>query len=231
MRTKTLLLLVLSTFSGLNAFAAPLPPEFTATYDVTKGFFKIGEAKRSLKKQDDKWVYTSVSKTTGFIGSILSTKIIQSTTFEMKDGLIRPLKYAYNKNKTEHVVRQNYDWEKKQVFSQSGEKLHIYDIPDKVQDQSIYQLSLMLDVADGNRDLTYHVAENVRLMNYQIKGAREEKIKSIFGKIKTVAVQIKAKRNKTTIWFAPKYHFMPIKIEFEEDGTTFLAKLTKLEGL
>lgn len=220
-------------FTFITSFmleAAPLPPEFTATYEVKKGPLSIGKAVRSLEKQNDQWVYISSSKTTGFIGSLFPENITQTTRFEFKDGLIRPLTYHYNRNKGKKVVVQKYDWQKNQVISESGDNLYIYDIPEKVQDQSIYQLSLMLDLASGKRDFTYHVAENVRLMDYKIDYQGTETIKSELGKTETEVVQITTKNNKTTIWSAPKYHYLPIKIQFEEDGTSFMAELTELKG-
>lgn len=224
------IIFIISFLVSLSSVAAPVPPDFTATYEVKKGYFKIGEAVRTLKKQEDGWLYTSHSKTTGFIAALLSTDILQTTKFNLSNGLIRPLIYTYNKNNGAHKVHQTYDWEKKKVFSQSGDKLHIYDIPEKVQDQSIYQLSMMLDLADGIKDTTYHVAENVRLMDYQIKSLGFETIDSELGKIHTKVMRVKTRKNKTTIWFSPKHHFLPIKIEFDEDGTTFLATLVKLKG-
>ena len=211
-------------------FAATLPPEFTATYEIKKGFITIGEATRSLRKSGDQWQYTSDSRTTGFLGAVFPTKIIQTTQFDITDSLIRPLHYKYTKNKTAKVVNQKYDWEQHKVYSQSDEKLHVYEIPDKVQDQSIYQLSMMLDLADGKRDFTYHVAENVRLMDYFIKALPPKTIKTFRGKMQTTVMRIKTKRNTTTIWFAPSLHYLPVKIEFEEDGTTFVALLTNLHG-
>ncbi len=220
------LLLVGSSAAG----AVTLPPEFTATYDVKKGFFKIGKAVRKLRKTDDKWTYTSDSRTTGLIGSLFSEHIIQTTEFDLKNGVIRPLSYQYDRNKGEKTVQQTFDWQHNQVLSQRDDKESLYDIPQKVQDQSIYQLSLMLDLANGSGDLVYHVAENVRLVDYTIKYLGKERVKSRLGKFDTLAVEVKTKKNKTTIWCAPKLHYLPIKIEFEEGGTTFVAWLKEIEG-
>lgn len=219
-------LFVLST----GSHSAQLPPEFTATYEVKKGFVVIGEAVRKLRKNKGKWTYISDSRTTGFIGSMFSEHIVQTTEFEFKNGLIRPLIYKYTRNKGQKNVLQTYNWDKMEVFSQRDEKSSTYAIPEKVQDQSIYQLSVMLDLADGLRDFTYHVAENVRLVDYQVKYKGIKTVKSRLGKYKTHVVEVKGKKNKTRIFCAQKLHNLPLKIEFEEGGTSFIAWLKRIEG-
>lgn len=230
---KTLLYaLFASFFFTQTVYAATLPAAFTAIYNIKKGPIKLGEAVRQLKKTGSDWQYTSTSRTTGFFGAIVPTVIIQTSHFDWTNGMIRLRSYDFTKNKTAKVVHQVYNWDKKQVISQDGDKRHVYAIPDKVQDQSIYQLSLMLDIADGKRNFVYHVAENVRLKDYHIKYVGHDSIESNIngtrGRIDTVKVSISTKDNKTTIWFSPAHFFIPAQIEFEEGGTSFMAYLKKL---
>ncbi len=224
-----LLALMILLFST-SLMGASLPPEFVAKYDIKKGFVTLGEAIRKLEKAGDHWRYVSDSRTTGFLGALVSEHIIQVTDFEIKNNLIRPLIYRYDRNKGKKTVLQTYDWENHRVISRRDDKVSEYAIPTKVQDQSIYQLSLMLDLADGLRDFTYHVAENVRLVDYKIQYLGTKKLKSRLGRFKTIVVQVKTKNNKTTIWCAPSLHFLPIKIEFIEDGTSFTAWLKEIRG-
>ena len=216
----------------LNAgYGADLPPDFVARYEIKKGFIKIGEAQRSLSSKDGKLRYISDSRTTGVIARLFPEDIIQTTEFVFDNQLIKPIHYSYNRNNGEKTVEQDYIWKKKQVKSQRGNDLFEYSIPDKVQDQSIYQLSLMLDLADGLRNFTYHIAENVRLVDYQVKNQGQQSIDTPLGKINTIKVQVKNNRIETTIWCAEKYHFLPVKIKHEENGTSFTAWLTQVKGL
>ncbi len=212
--------------------AAQLPPDFVAHYELKKGFFKIGEAKRSLqRKNNNRLVYTSDSKTTGFIASVFKEHIYQTTEFYFENNTVKPITYFYSRNKGKKTVKQTYDWQQKMVHSQRNDKLFEYSIPDKVQDQSIYQLSLMLDLADGKRNFTYHIAENVRLVDYQVRKIGNKRLKTDLGKFDTIVMQVKNSKIKTTIWCAKSLYYLPVKIEHEEGGSTFTAYLKSIQGL
>jgi len=217
-------------FSSLS-IAAELPPDFVAKYKITKGFVTIGKAKRSLSTNGTQKVYVSDSRTTGFIGSLFKEKIIQKTEFAFEDSMLKPLKYYYDRNNGKKKVEQTYDWKKGWVHSQRDDKLSEYEIPTGSQDQSSYQLALMLDLADGKRNFSYQIAENVRLVNYELKHLGNKKLKTIYGKLDTVVIQVKTKKMKTTIWSAPSLHYLPVKIEHEEKGTSFYAHLESVQGI
>jgi len=222
-------LLCLSSGSLLSA---PLPPTFEAKYEIKKGFIKIGDANRKLtQSKDGHYIYTSDSKTTGIIASLFKEHILQKTAFTFENNIIKPQTYKYNRNGGKKTVDQTYNWENNSVFSQRNDKSFEYDIPDVVQDQSIYQLSLMLDLADGKRNFTYQIAENVRLVDYQVRKIGQKRLKTDIGKFNTVVMQVKNSKIKTTIWCAKDLHYLPVKIEHEEGGTTFTAYITSVQGL
>jgi len=213
-------------------YAADLPPDFVAHYEIKKAFLKIGDAKRSLKKQaDGDFVYTSDSKTSGFVAALFSEHIQQSTIFTYEDNLLKPQKYSYSRNGGKKTVEQTYNWQSKMVHSQRNDKLFEYEIPNKVQDQSIYQLSLMLDLADGKRNFTYHIAENVRMIDYHVRQISNKKIKTELGKLDTVVMQVHNSKITTTIWCAKALNYLPVKIEHEEGGATFTAYIKSVTGL
>ncbi|MDH5259690.1 MAG: DUF3108 domain-containing protein [Gammaproteobacteria bacterium] len=229
--SRFFLILICSIF-GSYSFAIGLPPSFTANYEIKKGFLKIGDATRSLKTETNgNYIYTSDSKTTGFIASLFNEHILQSTKFTFENNLIKPQKYFYSRNRGKKNVTQTYDWQKKMVHSQRDNKLFEYSIPDKVQDQSIYQLSLMLDLAEGKRNFTYHIAENVRLVDYQVRHIGSKRIETEVGKLNTVIMQVSNSKITTTIWCAQALNYLPVKIEHEEGGTTFTAYIKTVSGL
>jgi len=231
---KTIATLVLLLVSA-SCYAATLPPPFSAKYEIKKGFVSIGYATRSFFTDKDKFFYVSDSKTTGVIAALFKERIIQTTQFQFDNNIVRPITYTYDRNKGKMLVEQSYDWQKGEVFSQrfkkSQNKIYEYEIPIGAQDQSSYQLALMIDLASGKRNFSYHIAENVRLMDYDVRHVGDRKLETIRGKLDTVVVQVKTKKVKITIWCAPKLHYLPVKIEHEEDGTSFEAVLTSLKGI
>jgi len=234
---KTVLyVIVISLFSmapfAAELYAAKLPADFEARYEIKKGFIKIGDARRSLKRTTNgNAIYTSHSKTTGFISSLFKENILQTTEFTFKNGLIKPQTYVYNRNNGQKNVKQTYDWQNKIVRSQRDDKLFEYAIPNKVQDQSIYQLSLMLDLSDGKRSFTYQIAENVRLVDYDINQVSSVRLETALGKLETVVIQVRNKKINTKIWCAKAYNYLPVKIEHDEGGGVFTAYIKSVSGL
>jgi len=217
---------------SLPVNSAELPPSFVAKYQIKKGFFKLGDAKRLLKRsKNGMYIYESDSKTSGLVGALFSEHILQTTQFTFSDNTIKPEKYTYNRNNGKKTVVQTYNWQTKNVISQRNDKTFEYSFPDKVQDQSIYQLSLMLDLADGKRNFTYHIAENVRMVDYQVRQIGSRSLKTKIGKFETIVMQVQNSKIKTTIWCAKTLHYLPVKIEHEEGGTTFTAEITSVTGL
>jgi len=221
---------ILILITGIST-AATLPPPFSAKYEIKKGFMSIGYAKRTFFTKEDKLYYVSDSKTAGVIAAFFKERIVQTTQFQFENDIIKPLTYDYDRNKGKKTVKQNYDWDKGQVFSQRGNKASEYEIPLGAQDQSSYQLALMIDLATGKRNFTYHIAENVRLMDYDIRHTGNKTLSTIRGKLDTIIVRVKTKKGKITIWCAPKLHYLPVKIEHDEDGTSFVAELISLTGI
>lgn len=213
------------------AGAETLPPTFSAKYEIKKGFISIGFATRSFFTEEDKRYYVSDSKTAGVIGALFKEHIIQKTHFLFEYGVVKPLSYHYDRNNGKKTVKQTYNWKKGEVFSQRDDKSFEYKVPVGAQDQSSYQLALMIDLANGKRNFTYHIAENVRLMDYDVRHTGNEKISTIRGTLDTVVMQVKTKKVKITIWCAPKLHYLPVKIEHDEDGISFIAELVSLNGL
>ncbi|MDH5693957.1 MAG: DUF3108 domain-containing protein [Gammaproteobacteria bacterium] len=213
--------------------AEHFPPAFSAEYDVKKGFLKVGEASRHLKVfSKNKVEYTSVSKTTGLVGALLGDHITQTTMLEYAEGRPRPLIYHYRRTGRENYeVNQKYDWNKKHVYIQVDKDKLSYDFPPGSQDQSSYQLALMIDLAHGKRNFDYHIAENRRLKTYHIKHLRDETVDSIYGDLKTVVISHEDnKGNRTTLWCAEDLFFLPVKIEHRENGISFTAYLTRTSG-
>lgn len=219
-------------FFSMHVTSAGLPPSFVAKYKIKKGFIKIGNAKRQLETgKNGKYIYTSDSKTTGFVAALFSEHILQVTRFSFSNNMIKPEKYYYDRNNGKKTVEQTYNWDTNIVRSKRNDKTFEYTFPNRVQDQSIYQLSLMLDLANGKRNFTYHIAENVRMVDYQVRKVGNERLKTDIGTFDTIIMKVKNNKIETTIWCAKALHYLPVKIEHKEGGITFTAFVTSATGL
>jgi hypothetical protein len=228
---RTLLVSVFLLY-GLNLQAGELPPAFKAQYVVRKGPLELGRATHELRYGDNgELVFLSRSDTTGLADLLVSDHIRETTRLKHNADHLLPLEYHYQrKGKRSRTISQRFDWTKNTVSSDI-DRQH-YDIPlvPGTMDQSAYQVSLMTDLAAGERDFNYHVVGKNDISTWAIKHVGDEVVDTVLGKLDTVVIQ-RNDRQITTMWCAPRLHFLPVKIQHEENGGVFTAYLDSVEGL
>jgi hypothetical protein len=224
-----MLLLVVAGAAPLQA--SGLPPEFRAQYVVKKGPLVLGHAMRELQHAEDgQLVFVSTSDTSGLADMLINDHIRETSYLRQDGGHLLPVKYEYRRNgKRTRSISQQYDWQQDSVISHLDERVFEYPIPDVTYDPNGYQVSLMIDLAGGANDLDYNIAGSKRLKTYDIRHIGDEQVKTPLGRLDTVVIQRKTDQI-TTMWCAPALHYLPVKIEHEEDGITFTASLESVSG-
>jgi hypothetical protein len=223
------LLLALAIVAPLRAEGPP--PAFRAEYVVRKGPLELGVSVRELQHADDgQLVFRSSSDTTGLADLLLDEHIRETAYLRWNGQHALPVKYEYSRDgkRTRHITQQ-YDWQAARVTSRLDERVFEYPIPAVTYDPAGYQVSLMVDLADGARDLEYHIASSKHLSTWDIRHVGNEAVSTPLGRLDTVVIQRKTDQ-VTTLWCAPGLHFLPVKIEHEEDGMTFTAYLQSVSG-
>jgi hypothetical protein len=144
---------------------------------------------------------------------------------------VQPLEYLYQRDgRKNSTFSQQFDWEEGYVTSRVNEKVYRFKLDPGAIDQSAYQISLMIDLAKGERVFHYHVAGKSGMRTYDISHVGDETINTVYGDLDTVVIQRKDKQI-TTMWCADDLHFLPVKIQHEEKGMVFTAYLESVEGL
>ncbi len=225
------LFLFLPFFNASNATNAQLPPDYIAKYSIKVGPMKIGRAIRSLEKlSDGRYQFISDSKSTGFVSWFAKPRVVQTSIFHFKDGVIKPESYHFV-NEKKLNVKQQYHWESQVVVSQRNDETIEYEIPLNTYDQNIYQLAIMLDLGNKKRETSYQLAENKRLKTYKVEYAGTKTIDTIFGKLEVEKVRGKDKNGSTVLWFAKRLKYLLVRIDYKEKGVTFTAYLDELSGI
>lgn len=231
-RTKTGIIAIMIILP-IGMITAGILPDFTTTYTVKMGIIELGEVRHVLTAGgNDLFTYESIAKTSGFIAWLFDQRTIQSSSFKYRGDRIIPVEYRNRTQgrKTKNVW-QKYDWNNGSVSSHVDDKVFKYQIPPDTLDQNIYQLSLMLDLAQGKRQMLYHIAEDHRLKSYLVQSINDTKIDTLFGSLNTVVIRYKNKNSETTLWCAKDLAFLPVRIDYEDDGGKYSAFLTSVDGL
>lgn len=232
---------IISTCCGLLLYShnlvaaqAQLPPDFVAFYKIENSFLTLGEAERRFKKQNDNtFTYTSLSKTSGVVAFFAKERLEETTQFVIENAQVQPLSYQYQRVGRKHqTVKQTFNWQQQTVTSLIDDKAPIlYEIPQKTLDLNVYQFSLMYDLANGLRNMEYHLAEHKKLRSYPIRFIRNETIDSLFGPVETLVIERTYKKLRTTLWAAPRLFYLPVRIKHEEKGDKYTATLQRLTGM
>jgi hypothetical protein len=225
-------LLIFAALLVLNVQAGELPPAFKAHYVVKKGPFALGNASREWQPgADGELVFHSGSDTTGLAELLYSDHITETTRLQHDGTRLVPQEYQYRRSgKRNQVISQQFDWQQGSVTSRVDETVYEYQLPPGTIDQSAYQVSLMIELAKGNREFSYPVAYKNKIRIYDIRHIGDERLETALGELNTVVLQRKTSRT-TTLWFAYDLHFLPVKIQHEEKGGVFTAYLESVEGL
>ncbi|MEZ5542181.1 MAG: DUF3108 domain-containing protein [Pseudomonadota bacterium] len=226
------MLILLLAMAGTNALhATEAPPAFRAEYVVKKGPMLLGRSVRQLEHgADGQLVFQSSSDTTGLANLLLNEHIRETSHLRLNGAHVLPQAYEYRRDgKRTRRVSQQYDWQQDSVTSTLDERVYHFEIPAVTYDPSGYQVSLMIDLAGGARDMDYSIASSKGLRTWDIRHVGDETVKTPLGTLDTVVIQRKTDQ-VTTMWCAPKLHYLPVKIVHEEDGVAFTATLESLSG-
>lgn len=213
-------------------WAGELPPSFTAHYDVHKGI-KIGEAVRRFENRGDgKLFYESDSKTTGFIALLVNEDIVEKSWFTFDGKQTVPEKYLYQRDgRKNRTIEQRFEWDKGVAVSRYDDESKEIELVPGAVDQNMYQLSLMVDLKRGLRNMEYPIVRKDKLKVFPIRHLRNERIETPLGTFETVVIQRWEKTSQTTMWCAEALQFLPVRIEHVEKDDKFTAKIQRVEGL
>lgn len=233
LRRLFLLLLALSSFGVM----AETLPDFQASYVVRLNGIQAGELETKLETQASGLRrYSSYSRAKGLF-SLLKPDIVEETSiWRDHDNEIQPQHYLYERSggKKEKRLEMEFDWQQAVVHIDDRQHPWQLELEPGTLDKLVYQFSLMRDLEQGRRDLSYRIADGGRLKTYQMRVLGEETIVTPLGQIHTVKLRRdrdKPSDRQTTLWCAPALGYLPVRLQHEEDSTVFTAELNMLDGI
>ncbi len=215
-----------------TASAGLAPERFTAIYVVKKGFVDIGEVRRTFTPgANDRYVFESVTSTTGMAAWVVKGSIIERSTGVLKNAAIQPLEYFYERSFGKgKQVKLDFDWDKNTVTNSVNKNPWVMPLEPGTLDNLVYQIALMRDMAPGKRDYSYKIADGGKTKIYQAVVLGEEETATPAGKYHTVKITRVGDKRGTTLWCAPKLNYLPVRIE-QTDDDDFVAVLKSVEGI
>ncbi len=200
----------------MNAF--PLA-EYQAQYNVSWLGIYSGKSTHSLKRQSN-GQYHFEARTEPNV-RILPYHSLESSDFTWKQGEIMPQNYYYNIQEGTRHKKGNvsFDWETHKIRNLNIPEKWETDLTQGMQDKLTQTLCLRQSLLNGSTSLQYMVAERDKLKNYTFVIIGEERLQTKLGTLDTVKIEhISRKGHRTTMWFAKKLDYLPVKMAQSRRG-------------
>ncbi|EIJ43027.1 Protein of unknown function (DUF3108) [Beggiatoa alba B18LD] len=228
--------LLISITAPIWAADNHFPPNFTANYTVYAKGITVGEGTRRLSRlADGRYYFEAQSHTVGVAALFRDDTLEEKSIFELIDNQARPLEYVYNQSSSRKpkFVHIKFDWANHLAKNIAPDKPWEIPIENGTVDMMLYQVILMQELQAGKRDLQYRIVDKGEVKTYIPRYLGDEQIDTGIGKLQTLKYERISEngKRKTTIWAAPKLHYLPVRVEHEERGDTFSLVLDTVEGL
>ena len=223
-------------------FSSPLLaqglPDFSANYLIRLNGIQAGELKRSLVTQADTHrLFKSETQAKGVFAFFKPEKIVETSLWRMDNDTIAPQQYRYIRTggKKDKIMALDFDWAAEQIHIDDKKQPWSLALEIGTLDKLVYQLALMSDLAAGQHQFNYRIADGGKIKQYKITEISHETITTPLGDIETIKLtreRNRPKDRKTTLWCAPSLQYLPVMLEhIEKDGTVFTASLRRLSGI
>ena len=230
---KLSLLLSGALLATLGQGAAALDPEpFDAFFGLESHGVTIGETRWQLQREPGGFVLEARSEAAGIATLLGENRVVERSQWKRGDTGLLPAAYRYERSgKREKLVSIAFDWDAGVVYNTAAGETWRMDVPDGTVDKLSYLLKLMADLAAGERDVSYPIADGGKLKTYRLHVAGSATLETELGAVEVLEVvrERPDSDRETTLWMAPELGFLPVLIEHREpDGESVTMKIRSL---
>ena len=192
-------------------------PDFKASYELSRGSMKIGNASLEFSTgANGSYTYTSRSSTLRWVAWFLKGKLYETSHGTITENGFRPDRYHYKRSggSREREADLTFDWQSLRVQNDVEDSRWGMDILPGTIDKLASQLGMMHALASGETDITFSIADGGKLKAYRFMVVGEETLELPAGTFATVKVSKLREDDsrETLIWCAPALHYLPVRI-------------------
>lgn len=191
----------------------------------TEGKAKITYNLIDNKQYQLKWL----TEGSGIV-ALLFPDLLQTSEGELTKAGLQPKSYLYQfGNKTDKTRTANFDWQTRKVILQTSKGTKTEDLSEGTQDilSFMYQFMYVAPL----QTMQIHIATGKKLATYDYSFEGEENINSVLGELKTIHITHSNSDadEKTELWLAIDYQFVPVKIrKTEKNGDVVEMVATRI---
>lgn len=192
---------------------------------------KIGVTKISYRMQENgRYELTSTTEAKGLAALVVAGKLLQQSEGVVTSEGLQPQFFSYQYGKGENKKQQSrFDWEQHTVTLESAKGVKTVALPAGSQDLLSFMYQFIF--TPPLEQLTLHISNGKKLSEYSYSFEGEETLNAEFGSVRTwhIAHAGQTGHEKTELWLAIDYHYLPVKMrKTEEDGSVIEQLATSI---
>jgi len=203
------------------------------TFDVLMNDDKssVGEATiRYQVPEQGRYQLTWEVKATGLLG-LMYPNLVQTSEGMITETGLQPKQYKYQfGNKVDKTYEAQFNWSDKVLTLKTSKGEKEMQIADNAQDLLSFMYQFMFVPPLSNMQMNLTNGKKLAVYDYVFEG--EEVLSLKLGEIKTYHIKhVKAEsEDKTELWLAMDYQYLPVKIrKTEKDGTVIEQVATSIK--
>ncbi|NBQ85221.1 MAG: DUF3108 domain-containing protein [Methylophilaceae bacterium] len=212
----------------------PLPPpdHVEMDFEVKRTGFGSGKARyRFQLLPESRYSLRSEIEAVGLASLAFSGKRIETSLGKVTEWGLQPETYRYEiSTKPEKSQSADFDWANKKITLTTAKSKETLDLPDDTQDflSFMYQFMFMPPLDRMQHPLTN--GKTLHVIDYLF--VSEEQVPTKLGNLNTVHIAKSSgdTDEKTELWLAIDYRFIPIKIlKLAKDGSGYELVVTRID--
>ncbi len=215
--------------------ASPFFKPFRASFSVSRGVIPLGKLALNFSLDESaRYRYQAHTRPGILAGWFSGDEAIEESRGEIAADVVVPQVYSYRQTADdEDNADVRFDWQALKAHTSSGGVTWAQEIEPGIQDRLSQQLMVRLQLARGEREVSYRVADGGKLKRYLFRVVAEEPLDTPLGRLHCLKVERSKESRKPdyTIWFAPQLDYLPVRIERRRSGNLYKMVLEKLEGI
>jgi hypothetical protein len=217
--TRLLLLLALLLPLPVLADAPPLTP-YVAEYEVSRNDMFLGASRRTLSLHSGQRVdLTAQTRPQGLVSWFVSDEVHEHSKVLLDNGQVLPQRYRYNKTgKRPEQFEVRYDYQQQILSHSLLDETPALNGTD--QDLLSFQLAMMLALQQGQREMTFRIADKNRIEEYRLRQVGEKTFNTRMGRLQTVVLEYHdTERDRIyTFWCAKELGYLPYQTRRVDDS-------------
>lgn len=188
----------------------------------TFGNATLGRIETKLRKTDDGYSVSSVTKVQGMAAILIGSNEEQNCEFQIENQRAIPQIYEGGRiGKKDYEV--DFDWQNRRLSFNNDEAL---DMPQGyiVDNCSMFfAAALLRNKGLGDEALYVVDGKSKRVRGYTLQSSTEETLETILGDKPTIKMVLQREtvpERTTTLWLSPEDQYMPLKVEEKRKSRT-----------